>query len=58
MIGALKYERKYESLVSFNPCKGFGVIGAAVAADTSVGTCFNPCKGFGVIGAIILIAVG
>ncbi len=36
MIGALKYERKYESLVSFNPCKGFGVIGASATPTPAI----------------------
>ncbi len=36
----------------FNPCKGFGVIGAEKShrADARCSACFNPCKGFGVIG--------
>ncbi len=37
--------------MGFNPCKGFGVIGARILAARSLApTCFNPCKGFGVIG--------
>ncbi len=38
--------------MSFNPCKGFGVIGAAWIMDIEIKQKgFNPCKGFGVIGA-------
>ncbi len=38
----------------FNPCKGFGVIGAReFSLHIQAQARFNPCKGFGVIGAWI-----
>ena len=42
-----------DSVIGFNPCKGFGVVAAAaIRLERMPGSCFNPCKGFGVVAAV------
>ena len=52
MVAAQHRTQAHQHQACFNPCKGFGVVAAALLQRSSERfRGFNPCKGFGVVAA-------